>query len=123
MGDWESQKRLQLQQRSGALLVELNKHGAFTLSPPGRHQTDQSSEAAQEGAHHQRDSGDEGAEEPQHCQLFRQVKQRQPADPWLNGSSDSVFVCQFPDGGGAICGDGVSGWRLADRCGDRDLHG
>lgn len=66
---------------SRALLVKLNKHGAFMLSTPGCHQTDQSSEAAQEGAHHQWDSSDEGAEEPQHCQLFRQVKQRQLADP------------------------------------------
>lgn len=55
---------LQIQQRSGALLVKLNKHAAFSLSPQGRYQTDQSPEAAQEGAHHQWDSSDEGAEEP-----------------------------------------------------------
>lgn len=67
VSDWHSQKKLQIQQRSRALLIKLNKHAALTPSPPGRHQTDQSSEAAQEGAHHQRDSSDEGAEEPQHC--------------------------------------------------------
>lgn len=34
-----------------------------------------------------------------------------------------VRVCQFLDGGGAVCGDGVPGRWLADRCGNRDLHG
>lgn len=32
-------------------------------------------------------------------------------------------MCQFPDGGGALCGDGVPGWWVADGRGDRDLHG
>lgn len=94
VSDWESQKRLQIEQRSGTLLIKLNKHAAFTLSPLGRHQTDQSSKAAQKGAHHQWDSSDEGAEEPQHCQLFRQVKQRQPADPlWKVPVSHCWYVC------------------------------
>ena len=34
-----------------------------------------------------------------------------------------VFVCQFPDGRGAVCGDGVSGRWLTDRRGNRDLYG
>lgn len=34
-----------------------------------------------------------------------------------------VCVCQFPDGGGAVCGDGVSGRWITDRCGYRDLYG
>lgn len=34
-----------------------------------------------------------------------------------------VCVCQFPDGGGAVCGDGVPGRWVADRCSHRDLHG
>lgn len=41
--------------------------------PSGGDQTDQPSEAAQEGADYQRNSGDEGAEESKHRQLFRQV--------------------------------------------------
>lgn len=48
-----------------------------------------------------------------------------PHIPRLHGSSGSwcVFVRQFPDGGGAVCGDGVPGRRVADRCGHGDLHG
>lgn len=34
-----------------------------------------------------------------------------------------MCVCQFPDGGGAVCGDGVSGRWVTDRCGYRDLYG
>lgn len=34
-----------------------------------------------------------------------------------------VCICQFPDGGGAVCGDGVSGWWVTDGCGYRDLYG
>lgn len=52
-----------------------------------------------------------------------------PAWIWCGVSSSVTFqyisyrLCQFPDGGGAVCGDGVPGWWLPDRCGYRNLYG
>lgn len=91
--------------RSPELLIKLNKTWILCTVVSGCHQTDQPSEAAQEGADHQWDSGDEGAEEPQHRQLFRQVTQGQPAHPRLKGTSVSlcVFVCVSVSWWGRSC--------------------
>lgn len=56
------------------MIISLICRVTESLPFTGRHQTDQPTKAAEEGADHQRDLSDEGAKEPQHSQLFRQVR-------------------------------------------------